>query len=87
MADVFQGGAGTSANMNANEVIANRALELLGHERGAYGHLHPDDDVSRSQSTDGAFPTAVKVALHPAAGRLLDGTRTARATRRAARWP
>ncbi|MFJ9810595.1 aspartate ammonia-lyase [Streptomyces sp. NPDC101158] len=71
--DVFQGGAGTSANMNANEVIASRALELLGHKRGAYGHLHPNDDVNRSQSTNDAFPTAVKLALHAAAGRLLDG--------------
>lgn len=69
--DVFQGGAGTSANMNANEVIANRALELLGHPRGAYEHLHPNDDVNRSQSTNDAYPTAVKIALHAASGRLL----------------
>ncbi|GHJ96763.1 aspartate ammonia-lyase [Streptomyces sp. NE5-10] len=71
--DVFQGGAGTSANMNANEVIANRALELLGHPRGSYEHLHPLDDVNRSQSTNDVYPTAVKLALHSAAGRLLDG--------------
>ncbi|MFF9499580.1 aspartate ammonia-lyase [Streptomyces sp. NPDC014656] len=71
--DVFQGGAGTSANMNANEVIANRALEILGHARGSYDHLHPHDDVNRSQSTNDVYPTAVKLALHSAAGRLLDG--------------
>ncbi|MGW6415950.1 aspartate ammonia-lyase [Streptomyces sp. NPDC055055] len=71
--DVFQGGAGTSANMNANEVIANRALELLGHPRGSYSHLHPIDDVNRSQSTNDAFPTAAKIALYVAAGHLLDG--------------
>ncbi|MFE0701140.1 aspartate ammonia-lyase [Streptomyces sp. NPDC058872] len=71
--DVLQGGAGTSANMNANEVIANRALELLGHARGSYEHLHPHDDVNRSQSTNDVYPTAVKLALHSAAGHLLDG--------------
>ncbi|WP_055598258.1 aspartate ammonia-lyase [Streptomyces aureus] len=70
--DVFQGGAGTSSNMNANEVIANRALELLGHERGAYAHLHPNDDVNRSQSTNDVYPTAAKLAMYAAAGRLLD---------------
>ncbi|MFC8494577.1 aspartate ammonia-lyase [Streptomyces sp. NPDC057235] len=70
--DVFQGGAGTSANMNANEVIANRALELLGHARGSYAHLHPNDDVNRSQSTNDVYPTAAKLALYAAAGRLLD---------------
>ncbi|MFH9728584.1 aspartate ammonia-lyase [Streptomyces sp. NPDC017254] len=71
--DVFQGGAGTSANMNANEVIANRALELLGRTRGEYEHLHPNDDVNRSQSTNDAYPTAVKIAMYDAAGHLLDG--------------
>ncbi|MFD3331892.1 aspartate ammonia-lyase [Streptomyces sp. NPDC058700] len=70
--DVFQGGAGTSSNMNVNEVIANRALELLGHERGAYVHLHPLDDVNRSQSTNDVYPTAAKLAMYAAAGRLLD---------------
>ena len=48
---VIQGGAGTSTNMNSNEVIANRALELMGHPKGDYAHLHPIDDVNRSQST------------------------------------
>jgi aspartate ammonia-lyase len=60
---VIQGGAGTSTNMNANEVIANRGLELLGHRRGEYRHLHPLDDVNRSQSTNDTYPTALKIAL------------------------
>lgn len=60
--DVIQGGAGTSSNMNANEVIANRALELLGYAKGDYNHLHPIDHVNLSQSTNDAYPTAVKVA-------------------------
>jgi aspartate ammonia-lyase len=62
--DVIQGGAGTSTNMNANEVIANRALEILGHERGEYQYLHPVEDVNMSQSTNDVYPTAVKLALH-----------------------
>ncbi|OHV80447.1 aspartate ammonia-lyase [Rhizobium sp. LCM 4573] len=61
--DVIQGGAGTSTNMNANEVIANRALELLGNPKGDYAHLHPNDHVNLSQSTNDAYPTAVNVAL------------------------
>ncbi len=61
--DLIQGGAGTSTNMNANEVIANLALEKLGHPKGAYAHLHPNDDVNRSQSTNDAYPTAVCVGL------------------------
>ncbi|MEU1313029.1 aspartate ammonia-lyase [Streptomyces cinnamoneus] len=69
--DVIQGGAGTSTNMNANEVIANRALELLGHDKGDYGHLHPLEDVNAGQSTNDVYPTAVKVALQLAAERLL----------------
>lgn len=68
--DVMQGGAGTSTNMNANEVIANRALELLGHDRGDYQHLHPLDDVNAGQSTNDAYPTALKVALQEGADRL-----------------
>jgi aspartate ammonia-lyase len=60
---VIQGGAGTSTNMNANEVIANRALELLGHEKGDYQHLHPIDDVNRSQSTNDTYPTSIKFAM------------------------
>jgi len=69
--DVIQGGAGTSSNMNANEVICNRALELLGHARGEYQHLHPLDHVNLSQSTNDVYPTAVKLALHFAIRRLL----------------
>lgn len=61
--DVFQGGAGTSTNMNINEVIANRALELMGRACGDYSRFHPNDDVNRSQSTNDVFPTAVRVAL------------------------
>jgi aspartate ammonia-lyase len=61
--DMFQGGAGTSTNMNANEVIANRALELMGHQKGAYHYLHPNDHVNCSQSTNDAYPTAIKLAV------------------------
>lgn len=61
--DVIQGGAGTSTNMNANEVIANRGLEILGFERGDYKKLHPLEDVNMSQSTNDVYPTALKVAL------------------------
>lgn len=61
--DMVQGGAGTSTNMNANEVIANRALELMGHQRGEYKYLHPNNDVNQSQSTNDAYPTAVKIGL------------------------
>ena len=60
--DVIQGGAGTSTNMNANEVIANRALELLGHTKGEYTVVHPNEHVNLSQSTNDAYPTAVNVA-------------------------
>jgi aspartate ammonia-lyase len=60
---VIQGGAGTSTNMNANEVIANRALELGGHAKGDYGFLSPLDDVNRSQSTNDVYPTAIKIAM------------------------
>ncbi len=61
--DMIQGGAGTSTNMNANEVIANRALEILGYEKGDYKHCHPNNHVNLSQSTNDAYPTAVKIAL------------------------
>ena len=60
--DLIQGGAGTSTNMNANEVIANRALELLGEKRGAYGRLHPNEHVNMGQSTNDVYPTALKIA-------------------------
>src|SRR5690606_31414305 len=69
---VIQGGAGTSTNMNANEVIANRGLELMGYERGDYQHLHPLDDVNRSQSTNDVYPTAIKLSLIFGIRRLLE---------------
>ncbi len=62
--DVVQGGAGTSTNMNANEVIANRALELLGHRKGEYDFVHPNNHVNLSQSTNDVYPTALKLAGH-----------------------
>jgi aspartate ammonia-lyase len=61
--DVFQGGAGTSTNMNANEVIANRALELMGHKKGEYAHCSPHDHVNCSQSTNDAYPTSLHVGM------------------------
>jgi aspartate ammonia-lyase len=66
LVDMIQGGAGTSTNMNANEVIANRALELLGRPRGDYAVVHPNNHVNLSQSTNDVYPTAVKLALHAA---------------------
>ena len=68
--DVVQGGAGTSTNMNANEVIANRALELLGHRRGEYDRVHPNNHVNLSQSTNDVYPTALKLAAHWAISEL-----------------
>ncbi|MFN2400037.1 MAG: aspartate ammonia-lyase [Gemmatimonadaceae bacterium] len=64
LVDMIQGGAGTSSNMNANEVIANRALELMGRKRGDYDVVHPNSHVNLSQSTNDVYPTAVKLALH-----------------------
>jgi aspartate ammonia-lyase len=61
--DAVQGGAGTSTNMNANEVIANVALELMGKTKGDYGALHPNDDVNMAQSTNDAYPTALRLAI------------------------
>ncbi|MDP2107104.1 MAG: aspartate ammonia-lyase, partial [Desulfobulbaceae bacterium] len=61
--DMIQGGAGTSTNMNANEVIANRALEILGYERGEYQYCHPNNHVNLSQSTNDAYPTSIKIAI------------------------
>ncbi|HWI61229.1 MAG TPA: lyase family protein, partial [Symbiobacteriaceae bacterium] len=60
--DALQGGAGTSLNMNMNEVLTNRALELLGHERGRYDVIHPVDHANRSQSTNDTVPTALRIA-------------------------
>ena len=70
--DMIQGGAGTSTNMNANEVIANRALEILGYEKGEYQYCHPNDHVNLSQSTNDVYPTAVKIALINANKKLID---------------
>ncbi|MCL6422834.1 aspartate ammonia-lyase [Brachybacterium sp. JHP9] len=61
--DVIQGGAGTSTNMNANEVIANRGLEILGYEKGQYEHLHPNNHVNLGQSTNDMYPTAVRLTI------------------------
>ena len=61
--DMIQGGAGTSTNMNTNEVIANVALQNLGYKRGQYEHCHPNNHVNLSQSTNDVYPTAVKIAL------------------------
>ncbi|HZN06626.1 MAG TPA: aspartate ammonia-lyase [Pyrinomonadaceae bacterium] len=61
--DWYQGGAGTSTNMNANEVIANVGLELTGHKKGEYQFLEPHDDLNMSQSTNDSYPTAIKVAF------------------------
>jgi aspartate ammonia-lyase len=61
--DMIQGGAGTSTNMNANEVIANLALEFMGKEKGEYEFLHPNNDVNMAQSTNDAYPTAIRVGL------------------------
>ncbi|HMI49248.1 MAG TPA: lyase family protein, partial [Gemmatimonadaceae bacterium] len=68
--DMIQGGAGTSSNMNANEVMANRALEILGKERGQYDIVHPNNHLNLSQSTNDVYPTAVKLALHTSIGDL-----------------
>ena len=62
--DMIQGGAGTTTNMNANEVIANRALQIMGHEAGEYQYCSPNDHVNCSQSTNDAYPTAIHVGLY-----------------------
>ncbi|PVE21054.1 aspartate ammonia-lyase [Microvirga sp. KLBC 81] len=72
LVDVFQGGAGTSTNMNMNEVLANRASELLGGVRGEGRLVHPNDDVNRSQSTNDAYATAVRLSIIPASRNLRD---------------
>ena len=69
--DVFQTGSGTSTNMNANEVIANRAIELLGGKRGDKKVIHPNDHVNMCQSTNDVFPTAIHVSAAEAIGRML----------------
>lgn len=74
--DVYQGGAGTSVNMNTNEVVANLALEILGYEKGRYDVVNPMDDVNASQSTNDAYPTGFRLAVYYSIGELL--TRLAR---------
>lgn len=70
--DVFQAGAGTSHNMNTNEVIANRAIEILGGKKGDYSVIHPNDHVNMSQSTNDVFPTAMRIAAVYAIDKMLD---------------
>ncbi|UXN57594.1 aspartate ammonia-lyase [Phyllobacterium zundukense] len=72
LVDVFQGGAGTSTNMNMNEVLANRASELFGGARGEGRLVHPNDDVNRSQSTNDAYATAVRLSIIPASRNFRD---------------
>ncbi len=76
--DVIQGGAGTSTNMNANEVIANRALELLGRRRGEYDVVHPNNHVNLSQSTNDVYPTALRLATHWSLSELSNALATLR---------
>ncbi|MBW7932405.1 MAG: aspartate ammonia-lyase [Gemmatimonadaceae bacterium] len=75
LVDMIQGGAGTSTNMNANEVIANRALELMGRRHGEYDFCHPNNHVNKSQSTNDVYPTAVKLALHASINGLREAMR------------
>jgi aspartate ammonia-lyase len=74
--DVYQAGAGTSHNMNVNEVLANRAAELLGVPRGGYTRVHPNDHVNMAQSTNDVYPTATRLALLSATDRLVASART-----------
>lgn len=78
--DVIQGGAGTSTNMNANEVIANLALEHLGCRRGDYAVLHPNEDVNLGQSTNDVYPTALKIATYMGIAQLVDAMGVLRAS-------
>lgn len=70
--DVFQGGAGTSVNMNTNEVIANLALELMGKEKGDYDVINPNDHVNKSQSTNCAYPTGFRIAVYSSILKTID---------------
>ncbi len=76
--DMIQGGAGTSINMNMNEVVANRALEILGHKKGEYKYLHPNNDVNLSQSTNDSYPTAFRIALYEKIYELIDSMKILR---------
>jgi aspartate ammonia-lyase len=73
--DRFQAGAGTSTNMNVNEVLANRALEMRGEEKGAYHIISPNDHVNMAQSTNDTFPTAMQISVHRMTGELIEGIR------------
>jgi aspartate ammonia-lyase len=73
--DVYQAGAGTSHNMNANEVLANRANEILGSSRGSYAPVHPNDHVNMAQSTNDVIPTAMRLATLATLPLLLDALR------------
>ena len=70
--DVFQGGAGTSVNMNTNEVLANIGLELMGHQKGEYQYLNPNDHVNKCQSTNDAYPTGFRIAVYASVVKLVD---------------
>lgn len=70
--DVFQGGAGTSVNMNTNEVLANIGLELMGHQKGEYQYLNPNDHVNKCQSTNDAYPTGFRIAVYASILKLID---------------
>jgi aspartate ammonia-lyase len=74
--DVYQAGAGTSHNMNVNEVLANRAAETLGHPRGSYDVVHPNDHVNMGQSTNDVFPTATRLALLADRAGLVEAARS-----------
>src|SRR5947199_7591605 len=73
--DIYQAGAGTSHNMNANEVLANRASEILGEPRGTYKRVHPNDHVNEGQSTNDVYPTATRLALLLGAASLVAAAR------------
>ncbi len=70
--DVYQGGAGTSVNMNTNEVLANIGLELMGHQKGEYQYLNPNDHVNKCQSTNDAYPTGFRIAVYASIVKLVD---------------
>src|SRR5229473_3400503 len=74
--DVFQAGAGTSHNMNVNEVLANRANEILGKKRGEYSPVHPNDHVNMAQSTNDTIPTAIRLGTLALAAALLGAMKT-----------
>ena len=76
--DMIQGGAGTSVNMNINEVICNRALEILGHKKGEYRYLHPNNHINLSQSTNDVYPTATRITLVWMSPRLIESIETLR---------